>query len=229
MPNFILMLTRDDVTVADAHELLDEVLETEVMHVGFKDVGLPPPRMLRLVERLRDAGRVVHLEVVSLSRDEELRSARVALDLGVDYLIGGTRWRDVADVLSGSGICYFPYPGRVYDHPAKLSGSAEEIAADAEAIAGYADGINLLAYRHVSMDGIQLLADVLRRVRVPVIAAGSINSLARVGDVVATGVWGFTIGAAALDGALVSGDLRDQITAVLDAATLAGHNDGKGG
>lgn len=131
--NFILMLTRDDVTVADAHALLDDVLKTEVAHVGFKDVGLSPPEMQHLVDRLRDAGRTVHLEVVSLSRTDELESVRVALDLGVDYLIGGTHWRDAARLLGGSGIRYFPYPGRVLDHPARLEGSADEIVADAEA------------------------------------------------------------------------------------------------
>lgn len=163
MSHFILMLTRDDVTVADAYELLDEVLETDVVHIGFKDVGLPLSKMRQLVARLRDAGRVVHLEVVSLAHDDELRSVRVALGIGVDYVLGGTHWRDVAGLLRHSGVRYFPYPGRVYDHPAKLDGSTDEIVADADAIVGCADGINLLAYRHVRKHGGELLAEVLQR------------------------------------------------------------------
>ncbi len=43
--------------------------------------------MYTLVDRIHAA----HLEVVSLTEDAELESAQVADDLGVDYLIGGTR------------------------------------------------------------------------------------------------------------------------------------------
>lgn len=52
MSEFILMLTRNDVTVPDADDLLDEVFSTPVQHVGFKDIGLSTDAMRRLVGRL---------------------------------------------------------------------------------------------------------------------------------------------------------------------------------
>jgi hypothetical protein len=218
MSEFILMLTRDDVTVSNAEELLDDVLETEVKHVGFKDVGLPPEQMRNLVERLRDAGRSIHLEVVSLSEEAELRSAEIGRSLEVDYLIGGTRWREVAPLIAETPIKYFPYPGEIFDHPAKLEGDVERISADANEMVGSVDGINLLAFRHTTLAGMDVLRGVLANVSLPVIVAGSIDSVARVREVAASGAWAFTIGGAVLDGRVEPGaPLRSQIEAVLSA------------
>jgi mannose-6-phosphate isomerase-like protein (cupin superfamily) len=219
LSEFILMLTRDDVTVPNARDLLREVLSTPVRHVGFKDVGLPLEEMRALVREIRAAGRSMHLEVVSLTEEEELRSAQVAIELEVDYLIGGTRWSLVRPLLEGTGIRYFPYPGTIVGHPAQLEGSVEQIVADAERMGEAVDGINLLAYRHVELDGAALLEAVQERVSLPVIAAGSVNSLERVRAVAATGAWAFTIGAAALDLRIVAGGtLARQLEAVLEAA-----------
>ena len=41
MTNFVLMLTRDDVTVPDAHAILELALAAGTEHIGFKDIGLP--------------------------------------------------------------------------------------------------------------------------------------------------------------------------------------------
>ena len=42
--DFIFMLTRDDRTVLDALDVLDEIRPLELRHIGFKDVGLEPAR-----------------------------------------------------------------------------------------------------------------------------------------------------------------------------------------
>jgi hypothetical protein len=218
MAEFILMLTRDDVTVPNALELADVVLETEVRHIGFKDIGLDQGQMRSLVDKLHAAGRIVHLEVVSLNEDDELRSAEVGLGLGVDYLIGGTSWHRVADLIAGSALRYFPYPGRIVGHPAVLAGEPEAIIADAQTMSERADGVNLLAYRHQSIDGAELLTRVAASVAKPIIAAGSIDSLARV-RAVSSSAWAFTIGAAALDRRIVPGaPLAAQIEHVLAEA-----------
>jgi hypothetical protein len=219
MAEFILMLTRDDVTVPDAEQLLDAVLETDIQHVGFKDVGLPVDALRGIVERLHEAGRTAHLEVVSLSKDDELRSAEIGRDIGVDYLLGGTRWRHVAELLAAADIRYFPYPGEIVGHPAELRGDVERLVADTEEMAATVDGINLLAFRHRGLDGLELLEGVLAEVSLPVLVAGSIDSVERVRAVAAAGAWAFTIGGAALDGLIVpGGSLKDQIEATLAAA-----------
>src|SRR5829696_3103108 len=90
MPEFVFMLTHDDVTVEDAFKVYDEVRDTGLHFIGFKDVGLPFDRLKALTEAMHEDGREVMLEVVSEEKGDELRSAEAALDLGVDYLLGGT-------------------------------------------------------------------------------------------------------------------------------------------
>jgi phosphoribosylformimino-5-aminoimidazole carboxamide ribonucleotide (ProFAR) isomerase len=53
---------------------------------------------------------------------------------------------------------------------------------------------------------------------VPVIAAGSVDSVQRIQALTDRGVWAFTIGTAALDGQFVEGaPLEAQLRAVIDA------------
>ena len=80
------------------------------------------------------------------------------------------------------------------------------------------DGINLLAYRYDG-DVDALVEAVVEATSVPVIAAGSVDSGARIQALAARGVWGFTIGTAALDGKLVpDAPLEQQLGYVLNAA-----------
>ncbi|MCJ7461882.1 hypothetical protein MUQ23_10385, partial [Streptococcus suis] len=110
---FIFMLTQQDKTIADARERLREVLAQGVRHVGFKDIGLPLPQLRELARDIRAGGARVYLEVVSLDEASEVASARAAVELGVDVLMGGTRPEAVLPVLRGSGIAYYPFPGRI--------------------------------------------------------------------------------------------------------------------
>src|ERR1700677_1975432 len=103
-PDFIFMLTRADRTIQDAEARLPEALAAGVRHVGFKDVGLPVGALRRLAEAIHRAGATTYLEVVSLDADSEAASARLALDLGVDVLMGGVRPRVVTPIIAGSAI-----------------------------------------------------------------------------------------------------------------------------
>ena len=42
MIEFVFMLTRDDVTVGDAADVLASLRESGLRYVGFKDIGPPP-------------------------------------------------------------------------------------------------------------------------------------------------------------------------------------------
>src|SRR5205085_927576 len=80
------------------------------------------------------------------------------------------------------------------------------------------DGINLLAYRY-DRDVDALVEAVVAATSLPVIAAGSVDSQERIKALADRGVWGFTIGTAALDGKLVPGaPLEEQLTYILRAA-----------
>ena len=65
----------------------------------------------------------------------------------------------------------------------------------------------------------RLVEAVLGATSLPVIAAGSVDSAARIRALAERGVWAFTIGTAALDGKLVpDGSLQEQLRYGLEAA-----------
>lgn len=96
-PEFIFMLTRNDSTVPDAQARLPEVLAAGVKHIGFKDIGLPLDQLKLLARAIHAGGATAYLEVVSLDEDSEMNSARAALALGVDVLMGNAAGKRAAD------------------------------------------------------------------------------------------------------------------------------------
>ncbi len=215
---FIFMLTKDDRTVGDALDVYASVRHTGVRHVGFKDIGLPLDRLRALTDAIHADGRDVFLEVVSLDRDAELRSAAAALDIGVDWLLGGTRPADVLPLIADSHLTYCPFPGQVVGHPSVLRGTIDEIVASAARLAALegVGGLDVLAYRYDG-DVPALVRGVLDAVAVPVIAAGSVDTRARIGTLAALGVWGFTVGSAVFDGRFGPG-VAAQIESILVAS-----------
>jgi hypothetical protein len=216
---FVFMLTRNDMTVPNALEAYKEVRECALRYVGFKDVGLPVSRLQQLAERIHADGREVMLEVVSERADDELRSIQVALEIGADWVLGGTHPDAALPLIEGRPIRYCPFPGRVIGHPSLLLGTIAEVAADARRLTAMpgVHGLDLLAYRFDG-DVTTLMAEVVAAAGGPVIAAGSIDSLERIRAVERSGAWGFTIGGAIFDGRLPGGpSLSGQVDAVLSA------------
>ncbi|WP_293812538.1 4-hydroxythreonine-4-phosphate dehydrogenase [uncultured Bosea sp.] len=216
--DFIFMLTRHDRTVPEAIDHVATALDTGIRHIGFKDIGLPFAE-LRTIQRLIKAGGAAsYLEVVSLDRASEIASVRAAIDLGVDHLLGGTHVEDVAPLLRGSGIRYYPFAGRISGHPSILEGTVAEIAHSARAIAAWdgVHGLDLLAYRSRT-DVDVLIAAVCAATEKPVLVAGSIERPEQIEAVRRSGAAGFTIGTAALEGRFpASGStLRAQLDAII--------------
>ena len=216
---FIFMLTRNDETLADAREVYASVAAAGVRHFGCKDVGLPRKELEALLSDIENNGHTSYLEVVSESDEATLASARAAAEIQPDYLIGGTLIEPVQEIIAGTGIKFFPYVGRVVGHPCLLRGSIQEIADDARrAQALGLDGVNLLAYRYEG--DVEALVDaVVSNTSLPVIAAGSVDSVERIRALARNGVWAFTIGTAALDGVLLPEEpLQAQLELALEAA-----------
>jgi len=215
---FIFMLTRDDRTIPDARDVYDSIARSGIRHVGCKDLGLSRGELARLMEDIRANGHTSYLEVVAETEEATLESARAAVEIGPDYLIGGTLIEPVQEIIAGSGMRFFPYIGQVIDHPCLLRGGLREIAEDARrAEALGVDGINLLAYRYDG-DVEALVEAVVQATPLPVIAAGSVDSAERIQALAERDVWAFTIGTAALDGSFVpGGSLEEQLGHILDA------------
>jgi methylglyoxal synthase len=216
--DFILMLTENDRTIPDARARLDEALEGGVRHIGFKDVGLPVADLRALAEAIRAAGGRSYLEVVSLDEETELASARAAVDLDVDVLLGGTRAEAVTAITRHHPLRYYPFPGRITGHPSVLTGPAEDIVASAAGLAEleHVHGLDLLAYRFDG-DVPDLVARVCAAVDKPVIVAGSIDRAERIGAVARAGAQGFTVGTAAFAGAFApqAAGFAGQVRAIL--------------
>jgi len=199
--DFIFMLTKDDQTISDARNYVKEIAAAGAKHIGFKDIGLPINELKHLAEELRKEGVKVYLEVVSLDAESEKKSARVAMDLNVDYLLGGTRPELIAPIVKEHALKYYPFVGKIEDHPSILTGTISEIAEHAKqttAIDGV-DGLDLLAYRFTGEDVPLLVQEVCKSSKKPVIVAGSIDRKERIEVVKTKGASGFTVGTAAFD------------------------------
>lgn len=221
--NFILMLTENDRTIPSASLRLDEALEAGARHIGFKDVGLPFDDLRTLSQKIRNAGGRSYLEVVSLDEESELASARAAVDLDVDCLLGGTRAEAVTEVIRDHPLRYYPFPGRIVGHPSVLEGPVESIVASARALSDleHVHGLDLLAYRF-SGNVPDLMRQVAKAVSKPVIVAGSIDSEARINAVAESGAKGFTVGTAAFAGAFSGGaSFVDQVRSILSTTANA--------
>lgn len=221
--DFIFMLTEDDRTISDARRRLEEVLAGGARHIGFKDVGLAFDELKGLARAIREAGGRAYLEVVSLDEDSELRSARAAIDLEVDCLLGGTRPDAVAPLLKAHPVRYYPFAGDIVGHPSVLAGSIDTIAESARRLTDLESvhGLDLLAYRFAG-DVPALMRRVCETVDKPVIMAGSIDRPDRIEAVAEAGAAGFTVGTAAFQGqfAAPGAGLADQVRAIL-ALTLS--------
>jgi len=222
MVEFIFMLTHHDVTIPNALEVFEEVKDTGLKFIGCKDVGLSLDKLKELFNRMKKADMITFLEVVTYSEEEHFRGVETAIAVQADYLIGGMPWffEKTRQYLKEkkAGIKYFPYIGKIEDHPCILKGSVEDIIKNGiEFEEKSVDGINLLLYRYVG-DQKELLNQIVERLHVPIIVAGSIDSFEKIDQLKEKDkcIWAFTIGGAILEKKFVrDGDIRDQILAVL--------------
>ena len=216
-PELIVMLTYNDKTVENTLELFEEMKDTPVMHWGFKDVGLPAEKMKAAVDNMNSAGKTTYLEVVSLTEEEGLTGAKLAVECGFDVLMGTVFFDSINDYVKDKPIKYYPFPGHVHSHPSILDGTIEEIVEHARSMeAKGVDGMDLLTYRYTG-DAPALLKAIVEATNVPTVSAGSIDSYDRIAEVRDTGAWGFTIGTAFFDKKIIpEGTFKDNMMAVWD-------------
>lgn len=214
-PELIVMLTHHDQTVPDALDLFERSKDYPITHWGFKDVGILPEAMKSVVQAMKDAGKITFLEVVSLSEEEGLKGARLAVDLGFDILMGTVFFPSIGEYLTAKPVRYYPFPGRVHSHPSILDGTIDEIVAHARELEAYGvHGLDLLTYRY-NGEASHLLKKVVQATKIPIVSAGSIATFERITEVWDSGAWGFTIGSAFFDRQFVpDGSFEENVLAV---------------
>lgn len=222
MIDFIFMLTRHDKTIDDCLETIDLISEIGLQHIGFKDVGVDLGTLVELNHRIKQADATSYMEVVSTTSEACLTSAWNAREIGVDRLLGGTDADAILKVLDGSGIDYFPFPGRPEGHPTQLGGSPDDIAEDCRRFGALGcAGVDLLAYRATEADPLDLVRAAREAVAGTLIVAGSVDSPARIRALAAAGADAFTIGSAVFDGSFSDskGSTISQLEDVLAACS----------
>lgn len=201
--DFIFMLTRGDKTVEDCLDVFDQIAPLGLKHVGFKDVGVEPATLRKLVDRIRSAGAISYMEVVSDTPEAALNSARIGAELGIDRLLGGTDVQRVGEILQGTHTKHYPFPGFPVGHPTRLGGGPGDVTSQCAAfMAQGCAGADLLAFRATEADPLDLVR-AARKGLGPngyLIVAGSITSAERIKAVAAAGADAFTIGTAVFDG-----------------------------
>jgi len=218
---FIFMLTHHDVTIPNALQVFDEVKDTGLKCIGCKDVGLKLEEYMELFSGFKKQDIESFLEVVTYSEEEHFRGVDLALKIGVDNLIGGmpAYTKKTMDYLKRkkSRLGFYPYIGKITEHPCIMGGSIEEVINDGkEAEKHGINGINLLLYRYTENQK-KLLA-ATKALKAPLIVAGNIANFEQISELKQNKIWAFTIGGAVLEKKFVkNGSTKEQIQAVLKA------------
>ncbi len=219
--DFIFMLTRSDETIADCLDTWDAVERVGLLHAGFKDVGVETATLVELNRRMQSCGVTTYLEVVSTSTQACLSSARAAVTIGVDRLMGGTLIDDTMRIIEGSDVDYLPFPGLPAGHPTRLGGDAELVERQCREFdqRGCA-GVDLLAYRASEANPLDLVRAARRGTSGYLVVAGSISTATQIEDLRIAGADAFTIGSAVFDGSFTptKGHIVSQLRDVMAAA-----------
>ena len=220
MTEFIFMLTHHDVTIPNALEVFEEIKDTGLKFIGCKDIGLPIEKLQELFRKMKNAGMITFLEVVSNDEEKHFMGVEKAIRVGADYLIGGMpRFaRKTLEYLKEkkANLKFFPYIGKVIGHPCVLEGSVDEIVNNGVEFERMGiHGINLLLYRYTG--DVNLLLDrAIETLKIPLIVAGSIDNFEKIDQMKRKNVWAFTIGGAILEKKFAPGkNIKEQVSAVL--------------
>jgi hypothetical protein len=217
------MLTAQDRTVPDCLDRVGELAGLGVRRIGFKDVGIDAEIAERLARAIHAIGAEVWIEMVALDADRNRAIALLARAIGADALCGGLGPEVLRDALAGSAIRYLPFAGKPEGHPTRLRGDAHEIAASARAAddAGCA-GVDLLAFRAVDADPLDLIRAARGATTGELVVAGSVDTPARIAEVADAGADAFTIGSALFERRFApGGDFPAQVRAVQAACSLS--------
>ncbi|NUB45978.1 hypothetical protein GEU84_016390 [Fertoebacter nigrum] len=213
------MLTKDDLTIKNAHELFEASYRAPTQYWGFKDTGISAQTAAELARYIRDRGKTIVFESFAETEAECLRAAEFAINNQCKYLIGCEFYPSVVGLLQGSNVSYRPTIGHRAGIPRYLYGTMDEVVEAAQSVMEKgADGICLSMYRYKDGDPVELAQRALHVVgERSTIISGSINTFERLKQVRKLRPWGFTIGSALFDEAFGKGlDWPEQIS-VLDA------------
>jgi len=223
----IVMLTQNDRTVRNAIEVFKECCDLPIDFWGFKNIGIPEPEMRELVTAIKTYGKKSFLEVVTYTEESCAISAKFACENHFDFMIGTTFFPRIWDFLQTTPIQYYPFVGNIYGNPSVMSGNVEDMVKESKVLGTKGiHGINVLAYRYIDGNPVQLAQELVKQAKMKTIIAGSIDSISRIKEIDTINPWAFTIGGALFTDKFVSGaGFRSNLEKVLDVMDSLGRYD----
>lgn len=212
-PELIVMLTHKDRTILNAREIFEQCKNSAAKMWGCKEDGLPMDQMKQLFADMKACGKTTVLEVVAYTEAECMHGAEMAVECGCDILMGTMFFDSINSFSIKHGLKYMPFVGKISGRPSVLSGTIEDMIAEAKQLLDKGVyGIDLLGYRFTG-DALRLNQQLIAALDAPVCLAGSINSYDRLDEVKAAAPWAFTIGSAFFENKF-KGSFSQQIDSV---------------
>ncbi len=213
--NLIVMLTHNDETVNNAHEIFEKCKNSDAKFWGFKEKSLPIEQMKNLYKYMKECGKTTFLEVVEYTEKEGLEGAKIALECGCDILMGTMFFDSINEFCKKNNLRYMPFVGNVTERPSILEGEIDEIIKEAnEYLKKGVYGFDLLGYRYTG-NAVELNERFVLEVNAPVCIAGSVNGYERLDELKNINPWSFTIGSAFFENKF-DGSFEEQINKVCE-------------
>ena len=213
--NLIVMLTHNDETVNNAHEIFEKCKNSDAKFWGFKEKSIPIEQMKNLYKYMKECGKTTFLEVVEYTEKEGLEGAKLALECGCDILMGTVFFDSINEFCKKNNLRYMPFVGKVTERPSILEGEIDEIIKEAnEYLKKGVYGFDLLGYRYTG-NAVELNERFILEVNAPVCIAGSVNGYERLDELKNINPWSFTIGSAFFENKF-DGSFEEQINKVCE-------------
>ena len=213
--NLIVMLTHNDETVNNAHEIFEKCKNSDAKFWGFKEKSLPIEQMKNLYKYMKECGKTTFLEVVEYTEKEGLEGAKIAVECGCDILMGTMFFDSINEFCKKNNLRYMPFVGKVTERPSILEGEIDEIIKEAnEYLKKGVYGFDLLGYRYTG-NTVELNERFVLEVNAPVCIAGSVNGYERLDELKNINPWSFTIGSAFFENKF-DGSFEEQINKVCE-------------
>ena len=209
------MLTHNDETVNNAHEIFEKCKNSDAKFWGFKEKSLPIEQMKNLYKYMKECGKTTFLEVVEYTEKKGLEGAKIALECGCDILMGTMFFDSINEFCKKNNLRYMPFVGNVTERPSILEGEIDEIIKEAnEYLKKGVYGFDLLGYRYTG-NAVELNERFVLEVNAPVCIAGSVNGYERLDELKNINPWSFTIGSAFFENKF-DGSFEEQINKVCE-------------
>jgi hypothetical protein len=209
------MLTHNDETVNNAHEIFEKCKNSDAKFWGFKEKSLPIEQMKNLYKYIKECGKTTFLEVVEYTEKEGLEGAKLALECGCDILMGTVFFDSINEFCKKNNLRYMPFVGKVTERPSILEGEIDEIIKEAnEYLKKGVYGFDLLGYRYTG-NAVELNERFVLEINAPVCIAGSVNGYERLDELKNINPWSFTIGSAFFENKF-DGSFEEQINKVCE-------------